>query len=103
MRVLVVDDQELVRAGFTVLIDSDPDFEIVGGASNGREAIELVREHRPDVVLMDIRMPEMDGIEATRAIVGDPAAAETRVLVLTTSISTSTCSRPCGPGPAGSC
>jgi DNA-binding NarL/FixJ family response regulator len=83
-RVLVVDDQELVRAGFTVLIESDPDFEIVGGAANGREAVDLVRQHHPDVVLMDIRMPEVDGIEATRQIVADPAISATRVLVLTT-------------------
>ncbi|MFN8035790.1 MAG: response regulator transcription factor [Acidimicrobiia bacterium] len=82
IRVTVVDDQALVRSGFVVLLNSAPDVEVVGEASNGREAVELVRAERPDVVLMDIRMPEMDGLEATRAIVRDLAA--TRVLILTT-------------------
>ena len=84
IRVLVVDDQHLVRAGFQVLIDSAPDCEVVGEAENGLEAVALAVEHRPDVVLMDIRMPEVDGIEATRRIVADPANADTHVLVLTT-------------------
>jgi DNA-binding NarL/FixJ family response regulator len=82
--VLVVDDQHLVRAGFQVLIDSAPDCEVVGEAENGLEAVALATEHRPDVVLMDIRMPELDGIEATRQIVADETLADTRVLVLTT-------------------
>ena len=84
IRVLVVDDQHLVRAGFQVLIDSAPDCEVVGEAENGREAVELAVEHRPDVVLMDIRMPEVDGIEATRRIVADERTEGARVLVLTT-------------------
>src|SRR4051812_37907090 len=84
LKVLIADDQALVRAGFKVLIDTDEDLEVVGEAANGREATELVKHHRPDVVLMDIRMPEMDGIEATRAIVGDPDCDATKVLVLTT-------------------
>jgi DNA-binding NarL/FixJ family response regulator len=83
-KVLVADDQALVRAGFKVLIDSDPTLEVVGEAANGKEAIERVRSERPDVVLMDIRMPEMDGIEATRRITEDPACEGTRIVVLTT-------------------
>jgi DNA-binding NarL/FixJ family response regulator len=67
--VVVVDDQALVRAGFRVLVDSSPDLEVVGEAADGIEAVRVVRETCPDVVLMDIRMPEMDGIEATRQIV----------------------------------
>jgi DNA-binding NarL/FixJ family response regulator len=84
IRVLVVDDQALVRGGFTVLLANDPDLEVVGEASNGRDAVALVQAEHPDVVLMDIRMPEMDGIEATRQITADPDCESTRVLVLTT-------------------
>ncbi len=84
IRVAVADDQALVRSGFSVLLGSAPDIEVVGEAGDGREAIELVRRERPDVVLMDIRMPDVDGLEATRTITSDPATASTRVLVLTT-------------------
>jgi DNA-binding NarL/FixJ family response regulator len=84
IRVLVADDQMLVRAGFRVLVDSAPDLEVVGEAGNGAEAVELARSARPDVVLMDIRMPVLDGLEATRRIVADQLLAGVRVLVLTT-------------------
>jgi DNA-binding NarL/FixJ family response regulator len=84
VRVLIADDQLLVRAGFKVLIGSDPDLEVVGEAATGAEAVALARQTRADVVLMDIRMPEMDGLEATRRIVQDEDLAGVRVLVLTT-------------------
>ena len=82
IRVLVVDDQALVRGGFRVLVDSAEDLDVVGEAENGRQAVELVRELQPDVVLMDVRMPEMDGLAATEAIAG--MGIDTRVLMLTT-------------------
>jgi DNA-binding NarL/FixJ family response regulator len=84
IRVLLADDQALIRAGFSMIIDSEPDLEVVGEATNGREAVELARSGRADVVLMDIRMPEVDGIEATRQIVADDDLAGVRILVLTT-------------------
>ena len=82
VRVVVVDDQALVRGAFRLLVDSAPDLEVVGEGENGEEAVALVRELEPDVVLMDIRMPVMDGLEATSAIAG--LGVRTRVLVLTT-------------------
>lgn len=84
IRVVVADDQALVRSGFAVLLESADDIEVVGEAADGAEAVELVRRSRPDVVLMDIRMPAMDGIEATRRIAGSPETSATKVLVLTT-------------------
>ncbi len=84
IRVAVVDDQELVRSGFVVLLRASPGIEVVGEAGDGVEAVALARRTSPDVVLMDVRMPRMDGLEATRAILADPSAATTRVLVLTT-------------------
>ncbi|MGE3449400.1 MAG: response regulator [Microbacteriaceae bacterium] len=82
--VVIADDQVLVRSGFAVIVGSAPDLEVVGEAGDGHEAVELVRATHPDVVLMDIRMPELDGLEATRQIKADAATAGTRVLVLTT-------------------
>ena len=82
IRVLVVDDQSMVRAGFRMLLGDEPDIEVVAEATNGREAVAHAARMRPDVVLMDIRMPELDGLEATRRILSGDTAA--RVLVLTT-------------------
>ncbi|ACU40206.1 response regulator transcription factor [Actinosynnema mirum] len=83
-RVLLADDQPLIRAGYRMILDSEPDLEVVGEAVNGREAVFLARTTRADVVLMDIRMPEVDGIEATRRIAADEDLAGVRILVLTT-------------------
>ncbi|WP_318202267.1 response regulator transcription factor [Streptomyces sp. SCL15-4] len=84
IRVLLADDQALLRGTFRLLIDAQPDMEVVAEASNGREAVELARSRRADVVVMDIRAPEVDGIEATRLIGRDEDLAGVKVLVLTT-------------------
>lgn len=84
IRVLIVDDQELVRRGFAALVGAEEGFEVVGEAANGSEAVSMVGVGRPDVVLMDVRMPVLGGIDATRQIVGDPANDGVRVLILTT-------------------
>lgn len=84
IRVVLAEDQPMVRAGFRALLDSRDDIEVIGEAATGAEVLERVRALNPDVVVMDIRMPEMDGLEATRRITTDPALSRTRVLVLTT-------------------
>ncbi|BCB82201.1 response regulator transcription factor [Phytohabitans flavus] len=84
IRILLADDQDLVRLGLRTLVESEDDMEVAGEAPDGLAAIEVARRERPDIVLMDIRMPGIDGIEATRRIVADPALESTRVVVLTT-------------------
>ena len=84
IRVLIAEDQPIVRAGFRALLDAEPDIEVAGEAANGIEAVAFARELRPDLVLMDIRMPELDGLEATRQITGDQTLDDTKILVLTT-------------------
>jgi DNA-binding NarL/FixJ family response regulator len=84
IRVLLVDDQALIRAGFRMILEAEEDLEVVGECGDGTQAIDSVKRFSPDVVLMDIRMPEMDGIEATRRIVGGDGEAAVKVLMLTT-------------------
>jgi DNA-binding NarL/FixJ family response regulator len=84
IRILLVDDQALVRAGFRMILDAEPEMEVVGEASDGREAVDQVRSLRPDVVLMDIRMPELDGLEAARRILTTNGQDAPKILMLTT-------------------
>lgn len=82
-RVLIVDDQSLVRAGFRLILESQPDFAVIGEAPDGEQAVALARRHRPEVILMDIRMPRMDGLEATRQIL-ENGTSRSRIVILTT-------------------
>lgn len=84
IRVLVADDQELIRTGLRMILDAQPDIEVVGEAADGREAVTLARELRPDVCLFDVRMPELDGIEATRLLAGPDAMDPMAIVVITT-------------------
>jgi DNA-binding NarL/FixJ family response regulator len=84
IRVVLADDQALVRAGFRALLEAEPDIEVVGEASDGAHAVRLARQTRPDLILMDIRMPGVDGLTATREITGDPELSAVRIVVLTT-------------------
>ena len=84
IRALIADDQQLVRAGFRLILERQPGIEVVGEAANGAEAVTLARRFIPDVVLMDIRMPDLDGIQATRIIRADPGLKTTRIIILTT-------------------
>ena len=84
IKVVIADDQALVRGGFVVMVGAAPDMEVLGEAGDGAQAVEQVRRHRPDVVLMDVRMPVLDGIEATRAITTDLATSSAHILILTT-------------------
>ena len=101
--VVVADDQALLRGTFRMLIDSCPGLTTVGEAGTGREAVELARRAHPDVILMDVRMPQLDGIEATRLICGAPETRHTRVVILTTFDWTSTSTQRSRPEPADSC
>ncbi|MCP2050108.1 UNVERIFIED_ORG: DNA-binding NarL/FixJ family response regulator [Paenarthrobacter nicotinovorans] len=84
IRILLADDQTLIRAGFRALLDAEPDMEVVGEAGTGRDAVRLAVQEKPDVILMDIRMPDEDGLAATRRILGNANLAGTRIIILTT-------------------
>src|SRR3712207_3312970 len=84
IRILIADDQALVRAGFKMILDAEEDLDVIGEATDGAQAVELARRLKPDVVLMDIRMPELDGIEATRRVLAQAGDHAIRVLMLTT-------------------
>ena len=83
IRVLLVDDQPLIRSGFRALLDAEDDIEVVAEAADGAQGLELARQHQPDIALVDVQMPVLDGIEATRRIAADPSLANTHVVILT--------------------
>ena len=99
IRVVVADDQEIVRTGLTMILNAEPDIEVVGEAADGRRAVELAQRLRPDVCLFDIRMPGMDGIEATRRLAG-PAVADPLAVIVITTFDLDRCAH--GPGGGGS-
>lgn len=101
IRVLLADDEAMIRAGVRAIVQSDPEIEVVAEAADGREAVELVLSHRPDVALLDIRMPRMDGLAATAEI--RRVAPDTRVVILTTFGEDSYISQALGDGASGSC
>ena len=84
IRILIADDQSLVRTGFRMILDAEPDLDVVGEAVDGREAVDKAKAAKPDVILMDIRMPDLDGIEATRRIVAEGGEEAPKILMLTT-------------------
>jgi len=100
IRVLIADDEALIRAGLRALLDMEPDITVVGEAADGREAVTRARATLPDVVLMDIQMPEVDGIEATRQIAADHRLADARVVIASSFPSSTTFSSRCAPAPA---
>ena len=101
--VLLADDQEIIRTGLRMILNAQPDIEVIGEAADGAEAVTLAKQLRPDVCLFDIRMPGLDGIEATRQLAGPDVAEPQAVVVITTSISTSTSMAPSRQAHGGSC
>ena len=101
IRILLVDDHAIVRQGFKMILSAQTDMEIVGEAANGREAVELADQLKPDIVVMDVAMPELNGIEATRRVVA--AAPHIRVIALSMHRIASTCVKSCAPGRVDTC
>ena len=103
IRVVVADDQDLVRTGLVMILGAQPDLEVVGEAADGLAALDLATRLRPDVLLVDIRMPGLDGVEVTRRLAGPDVTDPMAVVVITTSTSMSTSSEPYAPAPGASC